>query len=47
MIKDIINIEFDEIFNILDLIHNFNNKRNKIMILDDYAIQDSIIYIEI
>ena len=38
MIEDIIYIKFDEIFYILDLIYNFDDKRYKIMILDNYMI---------
>ena len=47
MIEDVMNIEFDEMFSVLDSIHNFDNERNKITILDDHAIQGSIIYIKI
>ena len=38
MIEDIIYIEFDEMLYILDLIHNFDDKRYKIAILDNHAI---------
>ena len=38
MIEDIMYIEFDEILYILDSIHDFNDERYRIMILDDHAI---------
>ena len=38
MIKDVIYIEFDEIFYIFNSIHNFDDKEYKIMILDNYMI---------
>ena len=37
-IENVIYIEFDEMFYILDLIHNFDDKRYKIMIFNDHAI---------
>ena len=38
IIKDVIYIEFDEMLYILDSIHDFNDERYRIMILDDHAI---------
>ena len=38
MIEDVIYVEFDEMLYILNSIHNFSDKRYKIMILDSHAI---------
>ena len=38
MIKDVIYIEFDEMLYIFNSIYNFDNKRYKIMIFNDYII---------
>ena len=38
MIEDVIYIEFNEIFYILNSIYNFDDKGYKIIILDDYMI---------
>ena len=38
MIEDVIYIEFDKILYILNSIYNFDDKRYKIIILDNHAI---------
>ena len=38
VIEDIMYIEFDEMFYILDSIHNFDDKGYRIMVLDDHVI---------
>ena len=45
--KDIINIYITKFLDISDLIHDFDDKRYKIMIFDNHSIENSIIYIKI
>ena len=45
--KDIINIYITKFLYFSDSIHDFDDKRYKIIIFDNYSIEDSIIHIEI
>ena len=46
-IKGIINIYMTKFLGFSDSIHDFDDKRYKIMIFDDYLIENSIIYVKI
>ena len=47
LIKDIINIYIIKFLGFSDLIHDFDDKRYKIMIFDNHSIENSIIHIKI
>ena len=45
--KNIINIYIIKFFNFYDFIYDFNDKKYKIIIFDDYSIENSIIHAKI
>ena len=45
--KNIINIYIIKFFDFSDSIHDFNNKRYKIIILDNHSIENLIIHVKI
>ena len=47
LIKNIINIYINKFLNISDLIHDFNDKRNEIIIFNNHSIKNLIIHAKI
>ena len=44
--KNIMNVYMSEFFCVSDLVHDFDDERYRILILDDHPIEHSIIYTE-